>query len=390
MRFRPHPLVLLLAAGLALNGCAMTAPSKSSAALSGKRVSTASTASHDALIKAVHNMVAASRASTVASAASQASGVISNNSSSLISDNGLGLISNAGGSLIANNGSSLIGDKAGAFRVLATEALVSELDELVTETYLHDNRNGEFKAFDKTIYKSTSDPAEQAKGLIDHFKWDDMTFKLVSLPPEMKVDVTYTMKKVMAKRLSFLDIIKARETHQLILPTSPAETPRVKRIGWELAFEMATPLLEGKTDKAQFKGVAGVDDLVTLASGQALPKRLSITGSNGSGTYTGLMDGADYPVITFEHTDTATGSKTHLTVNLRKGGTVTRTIDIPDLNQRIVLDTELSGKGAGKLFDTAGKAPVEVGAIACDPSGLGTITLKQASGGASTIKLQMY
>ncbi|MOA68683.1 hypothetical protein D3C78_1964190 [compost metagenome] len=55
-----------------------------------------------------------------------------------------------------------------------------------------------------------------------------------------------------------------------------------------------------------------------------------------------------------------------------------------------MLDTELSGKGAGKLFDTAGQAPVEVGTIACDPSGLGTITLKQASGDTSTIRVQLY
>jgi hypothetical protein len=322
-------------------------------------------ARRDALVSALHNLVAANRAARVTTAVRETSGIISNNSGGIVSDNGLGLIGNNGGS----------------YRVLAAETSVTETADLVYVVNVLDEKHGEFKTYDKAAYKAATTDADKEKALLDHFKWDDLTVVPTGAPPTLTVDVQYHLKKVSAKRLTFLDTILQHEIHEVTF-TSPTDKPtdKIKRL--ELEFDTVVTLLDGQTDSAHFKCTAGEADIVFNHSSdggdQYFPTRFDVTGSHPNGTFSGEMKGTDYPLTTVEHLEKGTNKKTRLTVEVKKGGALTRTIEIPDQQLRVALDSDATGQGAGKLYDTTTTTPREIGTITWDTDGLGVVDMEGA------------
>lgn len=320
-------------------------------------------AKRDALVSALHNLVAANRAARVTTAVRETSGIISNNSGGIISDNGLGLIS----------------DNGLGYHLLAAETSVTETADLVYVVTVFDEKHGEFKTYDKTAYKAATTDAAKDAAMLDYFKWDDLTIVPTGTLPTLTVDVQYHLKKVSAKRLSFLDTILQHEIHEMTF-TSPTAKPtdKVKRL--ELEFDTVVTLLDGKTDSAHFKCSAGEADIVFNKSSdggdQYFPTRFDVTGSHPNGTFSGEMLGTDYPVTSVEHLEKGTNKKTKLKVELKKGGGITRTIDVPDQQLRVVLNADATGQGTGNLYDMTTTTPKEIATITWDTDGLGVISME--------------
>lgn len=367
---------------LLVAGCALPSPfggravtTKISAQTAKPTASTLAKSKRDALVAALNNLVAAGRASQVTSAVRQASSIISN----------------AGGSIISNAGGGILSDNGLGYRTLADAPRVIETDELVYEiTMAPDDSKGEFRTYDKALYK-TLPAADRPQALVDHFTIDSVKAGMASAGPPVLAEATYHLTMVSSKRLPFAKNqgLTAKEIYEV---TFVGDGTKETLVGWEIAFEMDVSLLDGKTDHASFKAVAGKEDLAffTDAAGDTLgiPKQLTLTGSNSQGGYQGRMTGADYPVTEMDHETTDTRVLSRLSLQTKSDGTTVRTTELPAEKLRVATTQAADGTGTGQLFDLAGAQPRPIGNLTWTPDGLATITLTE--GDKASFKARLF
>lgn len=351
-----------------------------------------------ALVAAIENTVAASRASKVGFTMSSVSGVLSNNTAGLLANNAGNLLSDGGGSLIANNGGGLTGKTK--YRVMdaatgdasATDVVDTRFDErhftsetsnLVYVVDVNTARTGGFKAYQKDLYHSL--PADQlSTALVDDFVWDDVEGVTPFNGDDTLLAMDYHLKKVSSKRLPFVDRLVSRDVLRIVPNSGGVETDQV---GMQLEFSLDVNLAGGAQDHASFKSVAEEQDLDKLPGSDGdtlvIPVRLTMTGQNAHGTYTGTIENKDTGTlqtqdkavqIRLQH-HAADGTVTEVAIETSLAGEGQETLDLAASHLSLALTYDAQGLGKGTLNDTASGTPAKLGDVSWDASGLGTITL---------------
>lgn len=340
-----------------------------------------SQANKDALVRAIHNALGATRVSKVSLALNETSGIIANNGSSILSDNGLGLIS--------DNGLGLGGTTAKAYRTLAAAVTGDydvETDDLIYRFHDATSKQGEIKVYEKDAFKAATTDADREKALLDHFRWDDIGFALDAMGPPVIATVTFPMRKVFSKRIPFADRLTTKEKVKVV----DLQAQRWTTLGWEYDIDIASKLADGGTDTSSFKAVAGEADLdwFVLPNGQkqTIPKRLAVTGTNSVGSYTGTVD---YPSHQFDLTHTATtgGARTLVHYLSPPKGTnqLTITCEEAKLQVKVAIDKDQT-QGTGQVLDVSGATPQVLAPLTYDGSGLATISFPDGT----TAKAQLF
>jgi hypothetical protein len=335
------------------------ASTRPSAAPSASQAFAWTTSKQNALVSALGRMAAAGRASVVTGAVREAT--------SLISDNGLGILSN----------------NSGGYRVLAaTPPTVVETESLVYVIAVDETGVGDFHTYDKARYAATPE-AERAGIEVDYFTIDQVDTVIHSKDTPITIDATYHLTVKRSKRLPFSTDqgLTAKQTYTI---TPVGEEMKESLTGWEIAFDMVVPQLDGQSETSHFKAVAGQDDIALFPTSDGdtlgIPKSLAVTGENASGQFEGRMEGADHPVTEVSFEATASHAKSHLTLQTQADGTTERTVALDGEQLKLTMTQAADGTGTGQLFDTSGAAPKAIGTLAWDPDGVGTVTLTTGAG----------
>lgn len=341
-----------------------------------------SQANKDALVRAIHNALGATRVSKVSLALNETSGIIANNGSSILSDNGLGLIS--------DNGLGLGGTTAKAYHTLQAATVTGdydvETDELLYRFHDATSKQGEIKIYEKDAFKAATTDAEREKALLDHFRWDDIVFNLEAMGPPIIATVSFPMRKVFSKRIPFADTFTTKERVRVI----DLQQQRWTTLGWEYDIDIASKLADGGTDTSRFKAVAGEDDLdwFVLPNGQkqTIPKKLAVTGTNSTGSYTGTVDYTSHQ-FDLTHTATAGGARTlvHYLSPPKGTNALTITCEEAKLQVKVTIDKDQT-QGSGQVLDVSGAAPQVLAPLTYDVNGLATISFPDGT----TAKAQLF
>lgn len=286
-----------LVTATALSACGPLAPSRVAGVKpAAKAAGTSSTpkqpvgpARQSAFVDSVHDALPITLASGGMGTLNQTSSLVSNNGGSLISNNGGSLISDNGLGIIANNGGSLNAGASGAFGLLQLPmSMLPEYTRVRQDVVLHQRPDGLLSAvlslYDPKAWDAKPG-ADNEGALIDRFRMQVSDLKLKGAD-EASFDLD--LKVVTSRRVPFVDKLVLRQTVKKSATTGKFESTRMEYL---MGFDVKLP--DGAVDRAALNFVAEAKDLAPSldAEGDANvsfePRRMTVTGTNGHGAYTG-------------------------------------------------------------------------------------------------------
>lgn len=331
-----------------------------------------------AFVKSLHDILPVTLASGGMGTLNKASSLVSNNGGGLISNNGGSLISDNGLGLIANNSGSLIAGAGGAWRLLQMPlSLLPEYTRVRQDVVLHQRPVGLMSAVLSLYDPKAWDPkpgADNEGALIDRFGMEVIDFKL---PAADEVAFDLDLKVITSRRIPFVDKLVLRQKVKKSATTGKLQSTRMEYL---MGFDVK--LADGVVDRAALTFVAEAQDLTPALDqdGDATvsfePRRMTLTGTNGHGAYTGEAEFPPGGAILGRFTHTRPdGAEATGEFALQPDGSSTQLATSRQGRLALAVERTADGKPTLEVRDLAGAASATRPNAAAVEGGVATLDL---------------